>query len=386
MFIHGLWLHPTSWAAWEDLFGRAGYETSSPEWPDEPETVEAARSDPEALANKGIEDIVDHYRGILGRLGADPILVGHSFGGLFAEKSLGEGRGAAAAAIDAAQVKGVLRTPLSALRATLPVFKNPANRHRMLNLSAEQFRCSFGNAVSKEESDQICERWAVPGPARPLFEAATTNLEPHAPSKVDMNNPARGPLLLVVGGQDHTVPESVTKATAKKYKHSPAETDTVEFRRPCPLRRLGLAGGGRGVAQLDREARPLTVGSSRAVRDFSEANGFMHMLPAVTWPPSTRCAGSMRLTTLRRLSGSPSCRPTCTARLRPTGSHSSSRCDGAPAGPVSRRGRAVREAIRVLGDVAPVSSRPASWRLPRRLGQSVWVDVASITPRTAVET
>jgi len=229
MFIHGLWLHTASWAAWEDLFGRAGYQTSAPGWPDEPDTVEAARADPEALANKGIDDIVDHYRGVIGRLGADPILVGHSFGGLLAEKLLGEGRGAAAVAIDAAQIKGVLCTPLSALRATLPVFKNPANKHRAVSLTAEQFRYSFGNAVSPEESNQLHERWAVPGPARPLFEAATANLSPHAASTVDTDNPQRGPLLLIMGGKDHTVPESVTKATAKKYKHSPAVTDTLEF-------------------------------------------------------------------------------------------------------------------------------------------------------------
>jgi pimeloyl-ACP methyl ester carboxylesterase len=229
MFIHGLWLHPTSWGAWEEMFVRAGYETVAPGWPDELETVEAARSNPEALANKSIEDIVDHYRGIIAHLGAEPIIVGHSFGGMFAEKLLGEGRGAAAVAVDAAQIKGVLRTPLSSLRATLPVFKNPANKHRTVSLTAEQFRYSFGNALSEEESDDLYERWAVPGPARPLFEAATANVSLHAGSKVDTDNPERGPLLLIMGGKDHTVPESVTKATAKKYKDSPAVTDTLEF-------------------------------------------------------------------------------------------------------------------------------------------------------------
>ncbi|MBV9042998.1 MAG: alpha/beta hydrolase [Acidimicrobiia bacterium] len=229
MFIHGLWLHPTSWAAWEEFFGRAGYNTTAPGWPDEPMTVDAARSNPDALANKGIEDIADHYRGLIDAMDDPPILVGHSFGGLFAEKLLGEGLAAAAVAIDAAQIKGVLRTPLSSLRATLPVFKNPANKHRTVSLTAEQFRYSFGNAVSEEESNQLYERWAVPGPARPLFEAATANLSPHAASKVDTDNAERGPLLLIMGGEDHTVPESVTKATAKKYKHSPATTDTLEF-------------------------------------------------------------------------------------------------------------------------------------------------------------
>jgi pimeloyl-ACP methyl ester carboxylesterase len=229
VFIHGLWLHPTSWVAWEDLFDRAGYRTTSPGWPDEPDTVEAARSTPDALANKGIEEIAEHYRGIIGGLSAPPIIIGHSFGGLFAEKLLGEGRAAAAVAIDAAQIKGVLRTPLSALRATLPVFKNPANKHRRVSLTAEQFRYSFGNAVSEEESNELHERWAVPAPARPLFEAATANISPHAASKVETDNAERGPLLLIMGGKDHTVPESVTKATAKQYKASPAVTDTLEF-------------------------------------------------------------------------------------------------------------------------------------------------------------
>jgi pimeloyl-ACP methyl ester carboxylesterase len=229
LFIHGLWLHPTSWEAWEDLFGPAGYETLAPGWPGEPETVEAARANADALANKGIEDIVEHYRGIIAGLNAPPILVGHSFGGLFVEKLLGENLGAAGVAVDAAQIKGVLRTPLSSLRATLPVFKNPANKHRTVSLTAEQFRYSFGNAVSEEESNQLYDRWAVPGPARPLFEAATANFQPHAASKVDTDNADRGPLLLVMGGKDHTVPESITKSTAKQYKGSPAVTDTLEF-------------------------------------------------------------------------------------------------------------------------------------------------------------
>jgi pimeloyl-ACP methyl ester carboxylesterase len=229
MFIHGLWLHPRSWQDWEELFTSAGYATTAPGWPNEPETVEAARSNPQALADTGIEAIVDHYRRIIDGLGAAPILVGHSFGGLFAEILLGESRAAGAVAVDAAQIKGVLRTPLSALRATLPVFKNPANKHHTISLTADQFRYAFANAVSEKESNQIYDRWAVPGPARPLFEAATANLSPHAASKVDTDNPERGPLLLVMGGKDHTVPESVTKATAKKYKHSPAITDTIEF-------------------------------------------------------------------------------------------------------------------------------------------------------------
>src|SRR3954447_14208055 len=185
LFIHGLWLHATSWAAWEEFFGRAGYVTSAPGWPGDQETPELARANPDTVADHGIDEVVEHYASIIAALPAPPVLVGHSFGGMIAEKLLGQGRAAAAVAIDAAQIKGVLRLPLSSLRATLPVFKNPANKHRAVMLTAEQFRYAFANAVSEEEAAQLYEQWVVPAPGRPLFEAATANFSPHAPTKVD---------------------------------------------------------------------------------------------------------------------------------------------------------------------------------------------------------
>jgi pimeloyl-ACP methyl ester carboxylesterase len=229
LFIHGLWLHATSWAPWEDFFGQAGYATSAPGWPGDQTTVELARSNPDSVADRGIDDVVEHYASIIETLPARPILVGHSFGGMIAEKLLGQDRAAAAVAIDAAQIKGVLRLPFSSLRSTLPVFKNPANKHRSVMLTAEQFRYSFGNAVSDEESQELYDRWVVPAPGRPLFEAAVANVSPHSPAKVDTDNPERGPLLLITGGQDHTVPEDITKSTLKQYGDSPAVTDLIEF-------------------------------------------------------------------------------------------------------------------------------------------------------------
>ncbi|WP_426512013.1 alpha/beta hydrolase [Dactylosporangium sp. McL0621] len=229
LFIHGLWLHATSWAPWSELFTAAGYETAAPGWPGEPGTVELARADPDAVAGHGIDDVVDHYAKIIDGLGAKPILVGHSFGGMIAQKLLGQDRAAAAVAIDAAQIKGVLPLPLSSLRATFPVFKNPANRNRAVSLTAEQFRYAFGNAVSEQESDELFERWAIPAPGKPLFEAAAANFDPHSPAKVDTANELRGPLLLIMGGRDHTVPEAVTKATLKQYRHSDAVTEIHEF-------------------------------------------------------------------------------------------------------------------------------------------------------------
>ena len=229
LFIHGLWLHATSWDPWLEVFAQAGYEASAPGWPGDPATVAEAREHPQAMADHGIDDVVAHYAKIIADLGAKPILIGHSFGGMIAQKLLGQDLAAATVAIDAAQIKGVLPVPLSALRATLPVFRNPANKHRTVALTAEQFRFAFGNAIPAEESDALFDRWAIPSPGKPLFEAVAANFDPHSPAKVDTANSGRGPLLLMMGGKDHTVPEAVTKATLKQYRHSDAVTDIVEF-------------------------------------------------------------------------------------------------------------------------------------------------------------
>jgi pimeloyl-ACP methyl ester carboxylesterase len=229
IFIHGLWLHSASWQPWFEPFERAGYQPSAPGWPGDRDTVELTRANPDDVADKGIDDVVEHYGAIIDAMPEKPILIGHSFGGMIAQKLLGQDRARAAIGIDAAQIKGVLPLPLSALHATLPVFKNPANRHRSVALTAEEFRYSFGNALTQEESDQLFEQYTIPSPGKPLFEAAAANFSIHSAAKVNTENEARGPLLLVMGGQDHTVPEAITKSTLKQYRHSSAVTDLLEF-------------------------------------------------------------------------------------------------------------------------------------------------------------
>ena len=229
VFIHGLWLHATSWRPWLDLFAQRGYDPVAPGWPHEPETVEQARAQPDAVAGLGIEDVTDHYAGVIAGLAEPPVIIGHSFGGLIAQKLLGRNLGAAAVAIDPAQIRGVLVLPPAQLRASGAVLGNPANAKRSVSLSAAQFRYGFGNTLSRDESDLLHEKWTIPSPGRPLFEAATANFVSHSPAAVDTRNARRGPLLLISGGKDHTVPDSVTRSTFKQYRHSTAVTELKQF-------------------------------------------------------------------------------------------------------------------------------------------------------------
>jgi pimeloyl-ACP methyl ester carboxylesterase len=229
VFIHGLWLHATSWGQWLDLYRDAGYEPIAPGWLGEPSTVAEAREHPELVADKTIDDEVAHYTEIIQSLDAKPIIVGHSFGGLLAEKLLGQDLAIAAVAIDPAQIKGVLPLPLAQLRAALPALGNPANLHKSVSLTAKQFHFGFGNELTEEESHQLFDEWSIPSPARPLFQAAVANFSLHSEAKVNTGNETRGPLLLISGKQDHTVPDVSTRSTLKQYRDSAAVTELKQF-------------------------------------------------------------------------------------------------------------------------------------------------------------
>ena len=229
VFVHGLWLLPTSWDRWRTVFEEAGYVTLAPGWPDDPETVEEAKEHPEVFAHKTIGEIADHFEDVIGKLTKKPAVIGHSFGGLLTQILAGRGCSAVSVAIDPAPFRGVLPLPFSALRAASPVIGNPANRGRAVPLTFEQFRYGFANAVSEEEAEDLYAMFSVPGSGTPVFQAASANLNPWTEAKVDTKNPERGPMLIISGEKDHTVPWAVAKASYRKQLRNDAVTEIAEI-------------------------------------------------------------------------------------------------------------------------------------------------------------
>jgi len=246
MFVHGLWLLPSSWDRWAELFQAAGYAPLTPGWPDDPATPAEANAQPEELAGKSIGQVADHFAAIAGALVRKPVIIGHSFGGLLAQILAGRGLAVATVAIDPAPFRGVLPLPISALRSAAPALGNPANRHRAVPLTYDQFRYAFANAVSEDEARELYETFAVPAPALPLFQAAVANFNPWTEAKVDTENPARGPLLIISGEKDHTVPWAIANAS---YKHQQRNKDVTEITEmPGRGHALTIDGGWREVA------------------------------------------------------------------------------------------------------------------------------------------
>ncbi|HEY4243035.1 MAG TPA: alpha/beta hydrolase [Kofleriaceae bacterium] len=225
VFVHGLWLLPSSWQRWRALFEEHGYTTLAPGWPDDPETVEEARAHPERFAGKSLHAISAHYADAIGRLARKPAIVGHSFGGTLTQMLAGEGRADASVAIDPAPFRGVLPLPFSSLKSAAPVLANPANRDRAKSLTFEQFTYGWANNLDAAEARALFEEFHVAGPGRPLFQAAFSNFDPRSEDKVNTENPDRGPMLLVSGEHDHTVPWAVVHAEYEKQARNPGVTD-----------------------------------------------------------------------------------------------------------------------------------------------------------------
>ncbi len=229
VFVHGLWLHHTSWSNWVELYRGAGYAPVAPPWPGEPDTVEESRANPAAMGGYGVGEVADHYAKVIAGLDGKPVVIGHSFGGVIAQILLARGLASAAVAIDAAPIKGVLALPASSLRVASLALRSPGNRRGTVALTPEQFKYGFTNTRSAEESAELYQRCVTPSPGRPLFQAAFANFNPGAATKVDVGNATRGPLLLTGGGKDHTVPLAVSRATYKLYRNSPAVTELKLF-------------------------------------------------------------------------------------------------------------------------------------------------------------
>jgi pimeloyl-ACP methyl ester carboxylesterase len=229
VFIHGLWLLPSSWDRWATVFEDAGYTALAPGWPDDPDTVEEANAHPEVFAGKTVGQVADHYAAVIAKLDRKPAVIGHSFGGLLAQMIAGRGLSAATVAIDAASFRGVLALPISALKSARAVIGNPANYHRAVPLTYEQFRFGFANAVSEDEAKELYETFAVPASGTPLFQVATENVNPWTEVKVDTKNPDRGPLLIISGEKDNTAPTAMADGIYKKQKRNPSVTEIVEL-------------------------------------------------------------------------------------------------------------------------------------------------------------
>jgi pimeloyl-ACP methyl ester carboxylesterase len=246
VFVHGLWLLPSSWDRWATVFEEAGYTPLTPSWPDDPATVEEANAHPEVFAQKTVGQVADHFEEVIAKLSQKPAVIGHSFGGLITQILAGRGRAAVSVAIDPAPFRGVLPLPISALKSARPVLGNPANRSRAVPLTYEQFRFGFANAVDEAEAKELYDTYAVPAAGTPLFQAATANLNPWTEAKVNSKSPERGPLLIVSGEKDNTVPWAIANASYKKQQRNDAVTEIVEM--PNRGHALTIDSGWREVA------------------------------------------------------------------------------------------------------------------------------------------
>jgi pimeloyl-ACP methyl ester carboxylesterase len=247
VFIHGLWLLPSSWDNWAEFFKKAGYAPLTPDWPDDPETVEEARANPEVLAGKKLGEVADHTAEVIAGLERKPAVMGHSTGGLLAQLIADRGLSAATVAIDPGPFRGVLPLPYSTLKVSAPVLRNPLNRGRAITLTFDQFKYGWANALDEEEARRLYDTYHVAAPGVALMQMANANLNPFTEAKVDTKNPERGPLLIIEGDDDHTVHPAIAKAAYKRQRRNEGVTEL----RAIPNRghALTIDSGWREVAQ-----------------------------------------------------------------------------------------------------------------------------------------
>jgi len=247
VLIHGLWVLPSSWDNWVEYFEQEGYAGLTPDWPDDPETVEEARANPDVLAKKKLKQIADHTAEVIGGLDKKPAVMGHSTGGLLAQLIADRGLSAATVAIDPGPFRGVLPLPVSTLRVSAPVLRNPLNRGRAITLTLDQFNYGWGNALGDEETKQLYETYHVAGSAAALMQMANANVNPWTEAKLNPKNPERGPLLIIDGEKDHTVPWAIANASYKRQSRNPGVTEIVQM--PNRGHSLTIDSGWREVAQ-----------------------------------------------------------------------------------------------------------------------------------------
>jgi pimeloyl-ACP methyl ester carboxylesterase len=246
VFIHGLWLLPSSWDNWAGVFEEAGYAPVTPVWPDDPDTIEEARANPDVFANKTLDQIADHTAEVIGKLEKKPAVMGHSTGGLLCQMIAGRGMSAATVAIDPGPFRGVLPLPVSALKSAGPVLKNPLNKGRAITLTLDQFKYGWANALSDEEAKQLYETYHVAAPGVALMQMANANVNPWTEAKVDTRNPERGPLLIIDGEKDHTVPWAIANASFKRQQRNEGVTEIKQI--PNRGHALTIDSGWREVA------------------------------------------------------------------------------------------------------------------------------------------
>ena len=230
VLVHGFWVTPRSWEKWVERYEGKGYRVLTPAYPGFEVEVEALREDPSPIEALTFPAIVEHIGGIIDELDSPPIIIGHSAGGVLTQILLDHGYGAAGVAIDSVPAEGIKVVPVSQIRSLFPFLSHPSSRHKAMGFTKEQFHYAFTNTLSREESDEVYERYHIPASGRLVWVGATANFTPgHQENYVDFRNEDRAPLLFIAGSEDNIMPPAVNQSNVKHYSHAKSPTDYKEF-------------------------------------------------------------------------------------------------------------------------------------------------------------